>query len=187
MSLAEAGRSVSCARVRVASAAPGAVLDQVVGRRARRRGAPAPRWAKTMRPLALARVEEEGELERLQGLARRHDAVDDEAAERAGERAGVVGGEAVVVEDGGDGGAERRAGEAAGEPVAEPPVGAVAPHVGVGGEGRIGPRVPAVDVDVGEIDHAARRRRSRSGWRRRRSADRRDRRPRGRPAGSGAA
>ena len=103
--------------------------------------------------LALARVDEEGKLQRLQGLARGEHAIDEEAGERADERAGVVGGKAVVGEDGGDGGVERRVGKAAGDPVAEPPVVAVAPHVGVGGEGRVGARVPAVDVDVGEIEH----------------------------------
>ena len=104
-------------------------------------------------PLALARVDEEGKLQRLQGLARGEHAVDDEAGERADERAGVVGGKAVVGEDGRDRGIERRIGEAPGDPVAEPPVVAVAPHVGVGGKGRIGARIPAVDVDVGEIEH----------------------------------
>ena len=105
--------------------------------------------------VALARVEEEGEFERLQGLAGGQHAVDDEAGDEAGQRAGVVGGKAVVGEQGRDGAVERRAGEAAGDPVAEAPVGAVAPGVGVGGEGRIGARVPGVDEQVVEIDHAA--------------------------------
>ena len=47
------------------------------------------------------------------------------------------------------------AGEPAGDPVAEPPVVGVAPDVGVGGEGRVGPRVPGVDVHVVEVEHAA--------------------------------
>jgi hypothetical protein len=103
--------------------------------------------------LALARVEEEGKLQRLQGLTRGEHAVDEKAGERADQRGGVMLGKAVVGEEGGDGGVERRIGKAAGDPVAEAPVVAVAPHLGVGGEGRIGARVPAVDVDVGEVEH----------------------------------
>jgi hypothetical protein len=48
--------------------------------------------------IALAGVEEEGELERLQGLASGQHAVDDEAGDEAGQRAGVVVGKAVVGE-----------------------------------------------------------------------------------------
>src|SRR5262249_50063394 len=81
--------------------------------------------------VAVARGEEEGEFERLQGFAGRQHAVDDEAGDEAGQRASVVVGKAVVGEQGGNGGIERRAAEAAGDPVAEAPVGAVAPGVGV--------------------------------------------------------
>ena len=47
--------------------------------------------------VALARVDEEGELERVERLAGGEHAVDDEAGEHAGEAAGVVRREAVVV------------------------------------------------------------------------------------------
>ena len=104
---------------------------------------------------ALAGVEEEGEFQRLQRVARRHHAIDDEAPEETVEGAGVVGRETVVGEDRPYRRGERRAGDAAGEPVAETPVGAVAPGFGVGGEGGPGARVPGVDVQAVEVDHAA--------------------------------
>ena len=136
---------------------------------------------------ALARVEEEGELERLDGLARGHDAVDEEAADEAVEPVRVVGREVVVGEDGANRGAKRRAGDAAGEPVTEAPVGAIAPGGSVGGEGRVGACVPGVDVHAVEIDHAA----AVGSGERVGAGDvvcvRRDRGPRGMPAGSGAA
>ncbi len=186
VSLAAEGRSVSWARVRVASAAPGRLSTRSSGVSSAAR-APWPRWAKTMRPsLSRASTKKASSSGCSASRAESTRSMRKPPSD-AGERAGVVGGEAVVVEDGGDGGAERRVGEAAGDPVAEPPVGAVAPHVGVGGEGGVGARVPAVDVDVGEIDHAP----GVDGRDRVGAGDvvgvARDRRPRGRPAGSGAA
>ena len=52
-------------------------------------------------------------------------------------------------------GRERRVGVAAGDPMAEAPILGVAPGVDVAGKGWIGPRIPGVDVNVVEIDHAA--------------------------------
>src|SRR5581483_3690421 len=89
--------------------------------------------------LALARIDEEGELERLQRLVRRQHAVDDEAGEHAVKTARVIGGEAVVVEDRRHRRAERRTGMPAGDPVAEAPVLGIAPGLAVGRKGRVGP------------------------------------------------
>ena len=101
---------------------------------------------------ALARIDEEAELQRLQRLARGEHAVDDEAGEHAGEAARVVGGKTVVGEDGRDRGGKRRGGMAAGDPVAEAPVVRIAPGAGVGREGGPGARIPGIDVDMARID-----------------------------------
>ena len=104
---------------------------------------------------ALDSVEEVGVFERGKRVARRHDAVDDEARDDAVEARRVVVGEAEAVEKRSDDGGEGLTGETAADPVAKAPVVAVAPDGGVEREGGKGPRIPGINVDMAKIEHAA--------------------------------
>ena len=156
VSLAEAGRSVSCARVRVASGGVGAGLDEVVGgelggERRRRRDGRRRCWPPLSR-VSKKKASSSGCRASRADSTRSMTRPPSEAVERA----------RVVVRRSRSRRGWRRpwrpSGALAMRPVSQWPRRQLAPSpqaVGVGGEGRIGARVPGVDVDAGEIEHAA--------------------------------
>ena len=121
-------------------------------------GAP-PRWRKRKRAVLLGRVEGKGQRQRLERGARRHRPVDHVAVRPLAQRAACrrrrspasarIAATSAV---------ERRRAEPAGEPVAGLPVRPVAPHVGRGRKGRIGPRVPGPQMDARRARPCGRRR-----------------------------
>ena len=102
----------------------------------------------------LQTVKEVGEFEWLQRIARRHDAIDDVTRDDTIEAARVMIGEAMILQNGFDSFGQGRTGKAAVEPMAQPPIVAIAPDVNVVGECWERPRIPAINMNARQIDHA---------------------------------
>lgn len=104
-------------------------------------------------PGRFQRVDEIAELERLQRVSGGHDAIDHVSRHAPLERARVEIDKPVVPQDAGDRCREWPTSHSAVEPMTQTPVLSVPPFVDVGGECRIGPRIPGIDVHVIEVDH----------------------------------
>ena len=104
---------------------------------------------------AFQNVEEIGKLQRLQGLSRRHDAIDHISMEGSRHRIHARPTKPVIEHYRLQSRIQCAAGHAPVQPMAEGPVRAIAPNIEGGGEGRMRPCIPAIGQNVSGAHHTA--------------------------------